>query len=96
VPQGSSGAVWLVFSNHLGGEGRVVGKPSFGHGLVEGFGCRGSEGGGGIENEFSVLFVPDDVRGCSLPGLGDGETPHVCIEVLDAVDDDLGSVCSRG
>ena len=67
MPQGGSGAVWLVFSNHLSGEGRVVGKPSFGHGLVEGFSCGGSESGGSIENEFSVLFVPDDVRGGCLP-----------------------------
>ncbi len=42
--------MWLVFSNHLGGEDRVVGKSSFGNGLViEGFGCGGSESGGGIE-----------------------------------------------
>ncbi len=26
VPQGGGGAVWLVFSNHLSGEGRVVGN----------------------------------------------------------------------
>ncbi len=96
MPQGGSGAVWLVFSNHLSGESRVVGKPSFGHGLVEGFGCGGSESGGSIKNEVSVLFVADDVRGCCLPGLGEGETPHVCIAVFDAVDDDLGSMCSRG
>ncbi len=67
----------------------MVGKPSFGNGW-------GSESGGSIENEFSVLFVPDDVRGCCLPGLGEGETLHVCFAVFDAVDDDLGSVCSRG
>ncbi len=88
--------MWLVFANHLGGEGRVVGEPFFCNGLVEAFGCEGSERGGSIENEFSVLFVSDDVRGCSLPGLGEEETPHVCIAVFDSVDDDLGSVCSRG
>ncbi len=60
----------LFFSNHLSGEGRVVGEPSFGDGLVEGFGCRGSESGAGVENEFRVLFVPDDVGGYCLPGLG--------------------------
>ncbi len=64
MPQGSSGALWLVFSNHLCGEGRVVGQPPFGNGLVEGFGCGGSERGGSIENEFRLLFVPDDVGGC--------------------------------
>jgi hypothetical protein len=88
--------VRLVFPNHLGSEGRVVGEPSFGDGLVEGFGCGGSERGGSIENEFSILFVSDDVRCCGLPGLGEGETPHVCIAVFDSVDDGLGSVCSRG
>jgi hypothetical protein len=88
--------VWLVFPNHYGGEGRVVGKPSFDHGLIEGFGCGGSESGGSIENEFSVLFVPDDVEGGCLPGLGEGKTPHVCIALFDAVDDDLGAMCSRG
>ena len=96
MPQGGSGAVWLVFSNHLSGEGRVVGEPSFSHGLVEGFGCGGSESSGSIENEFGVLFVPDDVRGGCLPGLGEEKTPYVCIAVFDAVDDDLGAMCSRG
>ncbi len=43
-----------------------------------------------------MLFVPDDVRGGCLPGLGEGKTPHVSIAVFDAVDDDLGAVCSRG
>jgi hypothetical protein len=85
VPQGGSGAVWLIFSNHLSGEGRVVR-----------FGCGGSETSGSIENEFGVLFVPDDVRGGFLPGLGEGKTPYVCIAVFDAVDDDLGAMCSRG
>ena len=70
-------ALWLVFSTHLCGEGRVIGKPPFRNGLVERFGCRGSESGGSIENEFSVLFVADDVGGSRLPGLGEGETPHV-------------------
>jgi hypothetical protein len=88
--------VWLVFSNHLSGEGRVVGKPSLGNGVVEGFGCWGSESGGSIKNEFSVLFMSDDVRCCCLPGLGEGKTPHVCIAVFDAVDDGLGSMCSGG
>ncbi len=88
--------MWLDFPNHHGGEVRVVGKPSLGNGVVEGFGCGGSESGGSIKNEFSVLFVSDDVRGCCLPGLGGGETPHVCIAVFGAVDDDLGSMCSRG
>ena len=54
--------MWLVFSNHRGGEVRVVGKPSLGHSVVEGFGCGGSESGGSIKNEFSVLFMSDDVR----------------------------------
>ncbi len=63
MTQGSSGALWLVFSNHLCGEGRVIGKPPFRNGLVERFGCRGSESGGRIENEFSVLFVAEDVGG---------------------------------
>jgi hypothetical protein len=69
----------------VSGEGRivVVGKPSFGDGLVEGFGCGGSKSGGSIVED--ELFVPDDVRGCCLPGLGEGETPHVCIAVFDAV-----------
>ncbi len=86
----------LVFANHFCGEGRVVGKPSFSDGLVKSFGRGGFESGGSIENEFSVLFVSDDVRGCCLPGLGEREPPHVCIAVFGAVDDDLGSVCSRG
>ncbi len=96
VPQCGSGAVWLVFSNHRGGEVRVVGKPSLGNGVVEGFGCGGSESGESLQNEFSVLFMSDDVRCCCLPSLGEGEMPHVCIAVFDAVVDGLGSMCSRG
>ncbi len=96
MPQCGSEAVWLVFSNHRGVEVRVVGKPSLGNCVVEGFGCGGSESGGSIQNEFSVLFMSDDVRCCCLPGLGEGETPHVCIAVFVAIDDGLGSMCSRG
>jgi hypothetical protein len=54
----------FFFPTHLCGEGRVIGKPPFSNGLVERFGCRGSKSGGSIENEFSVLFVTDDVGGC--------------------------------
>jgi hypothetical protein len=31
-----------------------------------------------------------------MPGFGEEETPHVCIEIFDAVNYDLGSVCSGG
>jgi hypothetical protein len=96
VAQGSSGAVRFFFPNNLGGEGRVVGMPSIDDGLVKGFCCSGSEGCGCVESEFSVLFMPDDVRSGGVPSLGEGERPHICIAVFYAVDDDLESVCSRG
>ncbi len=41
-----------------------------------------------------MLFVPDDIGRGRMPGFGEGEAPHVCIEIFDAVDDDLGSMCS--
>ncbi len=89
-------AVRLVFTNHLGREGRVIGEPSVGDGFVKSFSWRGSESSGCVENEFGVLFMPDDLRCGVMPGFGEGEMPLVCIEIFDAVDDDLGSVCSGG
>jgi hypothetical protein len=50
VTQSSSGAVGLIFSNHRGCESRVVGKPSIGDGIVKGFGRRGSECSGCVED----------------------------------------------
>jgi hypothetical protein len=41
-----------------------------------------------------VLFVPDDLSRGVMPDFGEGETRHVCMEIFDVVDDDLGSLCS--
>ncbi len=49
-----------------------------------------------VENEFGVLFMPDDLGRGVMPGFGKGEQPHVCIERFYAVDYDFGSVCSVG
>ncbi len=74
MAQSSSGAVGLVFSNHLGCESRVVGKPN-NHWLR----LCGKFWSEGIRRwqkrielvHFGVLFVPDDlVRGVML-GFGE-------------------------
>jgi hypothetical protein len=77
VVKSRSGAVRLSFTNHLGREGGVIGELSVGDGFVKSFSWMGCESSGCIENEFSVLFMPDDLRRGVVPGFGEGETPHV-------------------
>ena len=47
-----------------------------------------------VENEFGVLFMPDDLGRGVMPGFGEGEPPHVCIEIFYAVDYEFGYACS--
>ncbi len=89
-----SGTVRLVFSNHLSRKSRVIVEPSIGDSFVKGFSWWGSESSGSVENKFGVLFMLDDLERGVMPGFGEGEPPHVCIEIFDAVDYDFGSVCS--
>ncbi len=91
-----SGTVRLVFANHLGRKSRVIGEPSVDDNFVKSFSWWGSESSGSVENEFGAVFVSDDLGRGGMPGFGEGETPHVCIEIFYAVDYDFGSACSVG
>jgi hypothetical protein len=62
VAKSFSGTVRLVFANHLGREGRVIGEPSVGDSFVKICSWWGSESSGSVENEFGVLFMLDDLR----------------------------------